>query len=424
MSRETSAPLGEAVALHALSWWFIGGAAGWLMASLLVVPELSRYLGPFSYGRWAPVHLNLTLYGALALPWVGVLLAGYEVGAEGRGGRGRWALAVWSAGLAVGTVSWLSGRSSGKLFLDWSGPAKWLFLVALAVLAVVLLEGQLRRRDGRQSLESIGLWVLWAALAWVPWALSNATKPSIYPPINPASGGPTGNSLLGSSLGLVLVIWLAPRLLGLARRSDTGVRWLDLAIWTSFGLQALVFVALGTGDHSHREVSQWAALASVAVWGVWIPLDYRRFHWPPGSRPWCRIALVWGAVLLADGILQFLPGPLQRGKFTHLLVGHAHLAMAGFAAAVSALLLHVGLSGGARAAVFDDRPAFLLWNGGTVLHCSALFALGALEAMDPSTMLRGGPWIVALLWLRWLAGGVMLIAVGRWLSSVTVRGPA
>lgn len=409
--------LSEVVAWHALAWWWLGGAAGCVLATLLVVPELSRLLGPLTYGRWAPVHLNLTLYGALAVPWVGVLLSGFGVEEDGRKARGRWALAAWSLALTLGTASWLSGQTSGKLFLDWVGPAKWAFLTAQALLALVLLESLLSRRT-QEAKARWDLWLLWGLLAIVPWAMARASGSAGYPPVNPASGGPTGNSLLGSSLGLVFAVWLTPRLLGLSLRDARRGRGLARLSFIVFATQCFLFWALGMGDHSNRELPQLLALATVALWTFLLAADLRRFDWPAGSRAWSASALFWGLALALDGLVQFLPLPLLRGKFTHLLVAHAHLAMAGFTAAVALLLLHVGLARVGRGEVLTDRPAFLLWNGGTLLHCVALFAVGLLEARDPACLFRGGTAVEFLLWVRWFAGGLMLLAPTLWLRRL------
>ena len=45
---------------------------------------------------------------------------------------------VWSAALGVGAYSWLSGHSSGKLFLDWSGYARIFFPLAMLALWLLL----------------------------------------------------------------------------------------------------------------------------------------------------------------------------------------------------------------------------------------------------------------------------------------------
>jgi len=127
-------------AWHGLFWLVVANAVGVLIAVLLLFPSLSTQLGECTYGRWIMVHMNLELYGWTSVPLVGFLFHVY--GAD-RGATAPWSrpiLWAWSAALAVGVLTWLSGQSSGKLFLDWSGYARVLFPAAL--LAPPLLRVQ------------------------------------------------------------------------------------------------------------------------------------------------------------------------------------------------------------------------------------------------------------------------------------------
>ena len=121
-SRRRSAIAGAA--WHGLFWLVFGNAIGVMIAILLLLPSLNPWLGEWTYGRWMMVHMNLALYGWCSLPMVGFLFKVY--GAD-RGPTAAWCrpvLWVWSAALGVGALSWLSGHSSGKLFLDWTGYAR------------------------------------------------------------------------------------------------------------------------------------------------------------------------------------------------------------------------------------------------------------------------------------------------------------
>jgi cytochrome c oxidase cbb3-type subunit 1 len=124
---------------------------------------------------------------------------------------------------------------------------------------------------------------------------------------------------------------------------------------------------------------------------------------------------VWGALLVTTGVLQFLAPPLAALKFTHGLVAHAHLAMAGFASSYAGLLLRLGEP--ARGGAVAESTTFWLWQGGTAAHVVALAAIGALEAADPAFVLRGGAALDALFAWRWLAGLTMLIAAWRWFAA-------
>lgn len=407
---------GEMVAAHALVWLVVGCGVGLWMATLLVLPELGRAIAPWTYGRWAPLHLDLTLYGWLAMPLVGMLLRWYGADRLVRGVS--WALAGWSAALAAGAASWLGGRTSGKLFLDWSGPAGWIFAIAqggVALLLGVALVARLRTRGWDAG--TIARTALWVALVSVPVALGIASGGRVYPPIDPASGGPTGTSLLGSSLGLIAILVATPRLLGLtvvsSRRS-----WLGPA---ALAAHTLLFLLLDHGDHGHREPLQQLALASVAIWAWLLPRELGRYLWPIGSRRWIGSLAAWGVLLLATGLAAFQPGVLERVKFGQGLVAHAHVAMAGFGSSFVVLLSHALLAGGRRARLWSGRAPFALWHAGLTLQVVSLALLGAWESADPAALLRGGTAVEAMLGVRWLGGAAMLGAAAIWGGGV-LRG--
>ena len=412
----------EMATVHAFAWLAATCGVGLLMALLLLFPRLGAALGPLTYGRWMPLHLNLSLYGWLALPLVALLFRAY-LPREGTGAaRGaEVAVHVWSASLLVGAVSWLSGRTTAKPFLDWDGTARFAYLAALAFLAGALAAGLVQRfREGASRAALGGLAALWIGLLGVPIAMVVATSPATYPPINPDTGGPTGASLLGSTLGVIVIFLGTPPLLGLADRRPG--RWrAALAVSGALAVQGAFFAWVAQGDHSHREPLQIAAVASLLVWAWLLPPWLRRFEWPEGSRRWLLAFLAWGGVLLGTAVPMFLPGFLDRIKFTNALVAHSHLAMAGMASSFVGLLLAVLNRGTGLRGVLGDRAAFGLWHAGSAVHVAVLALAGALEAADPGVVFRGDASITVLYAFRALAGLAMFAAAARWLARAAGR---
>jgi len=403
-------PLPQAAAIplatvHALTWLVIACGVGLLMSLLLLFPGLNAALGPLTYGRWAPLHLDLVLYGWLALPLVALLFRAYLPPDRAAG----WAVQVWSGSLVAGAASWLLGRTTGKAFLDWQGIARVAFLANLVFLAAVLAAGLVRRKGER--LWALG--ALWVALLGVAAMMVSATSTSTYPPINPATGGPTGASLLGSTLAVIAIFLGTPYLLGFRGGRP--------AILVAFGGHCAFFAFVGLGEQTHREPLQIAAVASLVVWAWLLPRWLGRFDWPEGSRPWLFAFLAWGGALLASAVPMFLPGLLDRIKFTNALVGHAHLAMAGMATSFAALLLIVLNRETALREAFADRTAFVLWHAGNAAHVAALAGAGALEAADPGIVFRGDVAITFFYSVRAAAGAAMLLAAARWAARAMRR---
>ncbi|HEX6850454.1 MAG TPA: hypothetical protein VF139_03540 [Candidatus Polarisedimenticolaceae bacterium] len=401
-------PLGVAQR-HAALWLVVACGFGLAMATLLVAPALGAALGPATFGRLASVHLDTALYGWCALPLVALLLRAYDPGTKAWSRAAEWIVQLWSGALLIGTVAWLSGISSGKVFLEWSGLARGAFLAALVALAGLLAAGAfaLSGRPGHG-----GRVLLWIGLAAVPGALALATSPASYPPVNPATGGPTGADLLGSSLAVVAIVLVFPFLLGLAepRRAKEAI-----GPAVALALHLLAFLAMGRGDHGHREVVQALAVASVVVWLPVLAWWLRRFAWPEGARRWKLALGVWAIALVASGTGSFVPGVLERVKFTNVLVGHAHLAMAGVASALGGLVWTTAAGGGGGP--FGAKGPFIGWQVGCAAHVVAATAAGVREVLVPGVLFRSDPWIDGFYAARLAAGAAMAWAAWAWLRG-------
>lgn len=409
MSEATfQAELARTVRAHALGWLLAANAAGLLLAVLLVWPDFGGGTALLSYGRWAPVHLNGQLYGWCAAPLVGALLAAcMEPRHPAAAAQARAVLRAWSGALALGALAWLGGRTSGKLFLDWAGwarPLPGLAMSALwAILAAHLWWGRARAGTARWRVAA----GLLAALAVVPALMYWAAGREVYPSVNPDSGGATGASLLGSTLGVVAVFGLVPILLGVRRREGRRVAWFWGALSLSFG----VYGALDRGHASHHSAGQIAGLGLLLAW---VPLLWRQggaWAWSAASLRWAKAAGAWWALLVASGWTAFLPGVSEAWKFTHALVAHAHLAMAGLVTAVNFVVLNE-LD---PARPVGGRGVFWLWQAGCAAHVGLMLALGATEAGDAAELFCGADWTRWIFAGRLAAGAAMgMAALGAW----------
>lgn len=388
---------------HSLGWLAAANGVGLLLAALLLWPDAGDLLGPFGYGRWAPLHLNWQLYGWCSLPLVGAaLVACLEPRHPSALKHGRLALRAWSLALALGGAAWLGGVTSGKLFLDWAGWARPVLGAAMSVLWTLLAAhlwwGRARRDEPRWRVAA----GLLAALAAVPALMYWSAGREVYPSVNPDSGGATGASLLGSTLGIVTVFGLLPVLLGMERRDGARTGW----FWWALGLSFAVFATLDHGHASHHAPGQIAGLGLLLLW---VPLLWAygcRWRWSATAARWAKAAGAWWGLLVLTGWLSFLPGWSEQEKFTHALVAHAHLAMAGLVSAVNFAVLNQ---------LDADRPVggrgvFWLWQVGAATHVGLLFVLGAVEAARPADLFYGDGWTRAVFGGRLVAGAVMAAA--------------
>jgi cytochrome c oxidase cbb3-type subunit 1 len=419
-------------AWHSLAWLVFANAVGVLLALLLLVPRLNDLLGEWTYGRWMPVHINLQLYGWCSLPLVAFLFKVYGADREPAAKWVRPILWGWSSALAFGAFSWVTGHSSGKLFLDWTGYSRILFPLALAALWLLLASSFACEWKGRtkstvysRATKLISL----ALLLAVPALIYIAASPDLYPPINPDSGGPTGASQLESVLVIVAILLLLP--FGLTRRNPKQLpdrkiprAWQVNAAWIVFAAECLLCLGLGRADVSHHRPTQYISLGSLLVWLPLAPAYYGAFEWHSNTLRWRIALLCWWSILIPSGWCLFLPGVLDHFKFTDGLVGHSLLAMAGFA---SSLLIFVMVQLlGEDGWIFNTVWSFYLWQCSVLAYVLLMFFSGWREGFAPAFASVPSPARNAIYVLRLLLGVLMLVASGDWLidSSSLLRESA
>ena len=389
-----------------------------MLATLLLIPSLNQWLGEWTYGRWIMVHMNLALYGWCSLPMVAFLFKAY--GAD-RGPTAAWCrpvLWMWSAALGVGALTWLSGQSSGKLFLDWSGYARIAFPLAMLALWLLLATSLARNwyavENATIGLRIAKLFGLVLLLA-VPIAIYIASSPDLYPAVNPDTGGPTGTSQLESSLMVVVILLMIP--FGLVRRK-AGHSWPVVASWAVLASESALYTALSRADVSHHSPAQFISLGSLLVWLPLVPAYYAAFEWRPSARRWRTAFLWWWALLVVSGWVVFLPGVLDHFKFTDGLVGHSFIAMAGF---LSALLIFVMVQLlGEDGWIFTRAWSFHVWNWSVLAYVVVMFIAGWREGFDPAFTIVLGTTRNVLYVLRLVTGLLMLVASLEWFQDASM----
>ena len=392
-------------AFHSLLWLVVANVIGVLIAAMLIFPQINSALGEWTYGRWMPVHMNLQLYGWCSLPLVMFLFHVYGADREPLAIWARPVLWLWSTALLVGSASWLSGHSSGKLFLDWIGYPRVLFPLAMLGLWTLLAASFVRANQQNRIVKTFGL----VLLLLIPFLIYIASSPTLYPPVNPDTGGPTGASQLESTLVIIAVLLLLP--FGIAKRTPQS-RWPLKTAWIVFAAESILCLGLGRADVSHHRPTQWIALGSLLLWIPLTPAYFREFEWHPNTRRWRIAFLCWWSVLIPTGWALFLPGVLDHFKFTDGLVGHSLLAMAGF---VSSLLIFVMVQlMGDDGWIFNGTWSFCVWQAAVLAYVVIMFFAGWREGFDPAFSIVPGLLRNAIYALRLLLGFLILAASLDW----------
>jgi cytochrome c oxidase cbb3-type subunit 1 len=411
-------------AWHSLAWLVFANAIGVLLAAMLLFPSLNRLFDTWTYGRWMPVHLNLQLYGWSSLPLLAFL---FKVYAADREPAARWVrpiLWIWSSALAIGAITWITGHSSGKLFLDWTGYSRVLFPLAVFTVWILLLYALVRSwRDPAYAspLARAGKAVGLLLLLSIPLLLYISASPTLYPPINPDTGGPTGASQLESTLVVIAILLLLP--FGLTQRKASR-SWAVKVCWIIFIVETILCLGLGRADVSHHRPTQYISLGSLLVWIPLIPAYFAAFIWHPNTRRWRIAFLCWWSILVPTGWALFLPGVLDHFKFTDGLVGHSLVAMAGFVTSVLIFVMIQLLGDGGW--IFNRTWSFYVWNLSVLAYVLLMFIAGWREGTQPSFTMVPGNERNLLYALRLLVGLLMFVASADWLidASKLLREPA
>ncbi len=392
---------------HSFAWLCLANVVGVLLALLLCVPQVGLFFGELTYGRWVSVHLNWQLYGWTSLPLIAWLFSVYEMDRAPRARAwGRAAVSLWSLALVSVALSCLMGQTSGKIFLDWKGFSLGAFLFAQVVLWISLERSFRANRGMWQGGAYHWRLVVLIGLLMVPISLWFASSPRTYPPIDPTTGGPTGASLLGSTLIVVAMMLLLPQTLCLSGTPRHG-RWLT-GLWLA---EFVLFLLLEWRGGTHHERVQIGGLALLIPWVFLIPRWWRCFIWSQGSLFWLRAVLCWWAALVITGWLEFLPGVLDRMKFTNGLVAHSHLAMAGFTSSYVLLLIAIL---GVEARMRQLRSGALWWNAAVGVYVMAMLICGWWEGAEYSWMTEMPLWRQGLYGIRLFSGIAMALVSWRW----------
>jgi cytochrome c oxidase cbb3-type subunit 1 len=405
---------------------FLGGAnlVGLWMAWLLIHPTAGEDLGIPTYGQWVPLHLNLHLYGFIGFCLLGLIffwLLDDLVDRNPLWSTSRLILEmnrIWAIALFIGAMTWLNGQVSGKVFLDWSGVAKSVFLGAILCLWIILLYAVLReskRQTRRQLTEKLFLLSL---LGLVVPLMAMALRTDVYPAVNPHSGGPTGTSLFASTLGILPLLFLLPTLLRVESTRTSFCRHCPLGWWMA---SVLLFPFLPHGAVSHHQGSQILVLALLLPW-PWILWHFLpRFHWHASGQAWLHAMLWWFLVLVGTAFVMFLPGINERIKFTNTLVGHAHMALAGCVHSFCMVILCQLPLGSSLKQALGKRSVFLLWQASLVVMVLVLITYGLVEGQEPWREMMGTSLRKLSYTIRAICGALMTASSLYWVLAAWSR---
>lgn len=400
-----------------LFFLLVGNLIGLLLSILLAFPDTNFLLPEVNFGRLVPVHLNFQLYGWSAIPLIGLILNLFLDKNQWIHRTASLPVFIWSLSLCIGAISWVLGYSSGKLFLEWQGFAKYVFLFNLGILwcftAYSYFLGQFKEDTKGAKILKV---VLIAILSSIPFIFYQALSPNLFPPINKISSGATGSSLLLSTLAVIFIMLILPLILKVTRVRAINTYF----VFIFFFLHAFLSKYINLSHSTNFDKDQIIGLSSLIIWIPLIYLYYRDFKFHKCSRQWLLSCLFWGTILTLTAIYMFLPPQLIVAKFSSYLVTHVHLAMGGF---ISSLCMIILTSLPNTNSHLGDKKLFSLWHIGLLMHFTSTIILGYLEYQTsgilyhyPGSLADGVQYDYIL---RIIAGTILTYCPMKWLFKGT-----
>ena len=393
------ATMPQTVSRVALTWLLAGCVAGLVSAASLLAPYagLPALAG---YGRLMIVHLDVQLYGWCFIPLLALVLSRIFPQDDAKGVS--FSILVWSAVLFTGLLTWLGGGAAGKVFLDWRGASFAALAAGMTTIWATAARAAFERRNQPGALlRFAGI----ATLGLGAIAFARSCNPAFLPPVNPDSGGATGHNLLASTLGFAVLT------AGIARMLFPRTPLPRMEMWGTGAVFAgglATYLVIRHGDVSHHGRDQVVGLAYTVFLGVALARFLRLFPWRSGTT--CRWFVFWWMLVATDGVLLFLPGVLERAKFSDALVGHAHWAMAGIVTSLNFLILENLPGSGIRFGGITQ----CVWNT-TVLAMGAMLTYAGFSSRPGDMPSADDRVRLAAYATRFVCGALMTGLVVFWL---------
>ena len=346
--RMTDKPHSAALAFLAagIAWMLVGTLYGLFGAIHLMAPEFFNNIPWLVFGRTRPAHVNTMIYGFTAQMLLGCAL--YFVPALLRtrlwSERLGWtAWAFWNIAVLSGPVGFAFGVTQGREYAEYV----WLFDVAV-VLAVLALIVNLVMTVAQRT-EKILYVSVWYALGACVWTAGN------YP-----IGNVMWHPLTGALPGLIdsVILWfyghnlvgllLTPLAIGVAYFVIPRVGQAPLYSHTLslVGFWTLVALYGHIGGHHilQAPIPNWLKTISVVdsvamivpvftvLANLWLTARGRGGAlWRDPAARFVMAGTMWYLVTCLQGPVQSLPSVQKITHFTNWTVGHAHIAVLGFA---------------------------------------------------------------------------------------------
>jgi cbb3-type cytochrome c oxidase subunit I len=382
-------------------WFCVGTLWGLIGAIHLAAPDLFGGLPWLEFGRIRPAHTTVVLFGFLTSTLIGgtlyILPLVLKTPLQSER-TAHFALWVWNL-LLVGTCVTLPlGQTQGREYAELIWPLDLLVVVAFLCLAYCLLTTVARRTE---NVLYVSVWyglggILWTAVLWVPgnvmWKPSVGSVGGILDAVWLWWYGHNIFGLATTPMAVAVSYYIIPRIARRPLYSHTlsliGF-WTLLALYTHIGAHHLLQAPVPTWLKTVSTIDSVAMVLPVAtvLVNLWLTMrgSMDRFA---GSWPGKMILAgsVFYLLTCLQGPFQSLPSVQRHVHFGNWVVGHAHLALVGFAGMIALGTLWYILPLVARRRVYSEGLVGLQY------YLVLVGVLGFFLVLTAAGLIQGEVW--------------------------------
>ena len=348
MLQFTRKPQSAAVAFLAAGacWFLVGTSYGLLSAIHLMAPEFFSNIPPLVFGRTRPVHVNTVVFGFVATTLIGCAL--YYVPALLRTRLwseplGWTAFVLWNATVLGGPLTFAFGVTQGREYAEYI----WIFDVAITVAVLALVANLVMTiATRRENTLYVSVWYAVGALVWtaavypignVMWRPDKGAMPGLVDSIFLWFYGHNLVGLLLTPLAIGVAYFVIPRVAGRPLYSHTlslvGF-WTLIALYSHIGGHHILQAPIPNWLRTVSVADSMAMIVPVAtvLANLWLtPAGRTGRLWADLPGRFVFVGSLWYLVTCIQGPIQSLPSVQEYTHFNNWVIGHAHIAVLGFA---------------------------------------------------------------------------------------------
>jgi cytochrome c oxidase cbb3-type subunit I len=383
------------------AWFVVGTIYGLFSAIHLMAPDALGGIGMLVFGRTRPSHVNTMIFGFVAPVLVGCAL--YYVPAllrtplwSERLGWASWLL--WNITVASGPVCFAFGVSQGREYAEYT----WFFdLLLVGSILLLIFNLTMTVSNRRANPLYVSVWYVLGAAVWtagvypignVMWQAPSGAMPGLIDSVLLWFYGHNLVGLLLTPLSLGLAYFLIPRVTRTPLYSHTlslvGF-WSLIALYSHIGGHHILQTPIPNWLKTISVVDSVAMIVPVftVLANLWLTARGRSgLLWrDPGGR-FVLVGTLWYLLVCIQGPIQSVPAVQEVTHFNNWVVGHAHVAVLGFAGFVALGGLWHILPLAARRQLYSARLVSLQWG-------LAMFGLvGFFVVLTAVGLIQGSAW--------------------------------